>query len=185
MLDGILGGLHPTPAPHTRPSSYVTHSTRQLNFLDRSNIGNAKAANLMEDIGINSKQYSIALTVTYVPYIAAELPLTLAIRKVGPNILIPTLVILWGIVSLFQGFITNYSGLLAARFFLGCTEGAIVPSSMAYLSTFYRRRDLGKRVAFYFSATSLAGAFSGLLAAAILNMHGVGGKPGWAWIFIL
>ncbi len=25
----------------------------------------------------------------------------------------------------------------------------------------------------------------GLLAAAISNMDGVGGKPGWAWIFIL
>lgn len=36
----------------------------------------------MEDLGINSTQYSIALTVTYVPYIVAELPLTLAIRKV-------------------------------------------------------------------------------------------------------
>ena len=23
------------------------------------------------------------------------------------------------------------------------------------------------------------------MAAAISNMHGVGGKPGWAWIFIL
>ena len=103
----------------------------------------------------------------------------------GPNILIPTLVILWGIVTLFQGFIHNYSGLLAARFFLGCTEGAILPSSMTYLSTFYRRSDLAKRVAFYFSATSLAGAFSGLLAAAIVNMEGIGGKHGWAWIFIL
>jgi len=36
----------------------------------------------MQDIGINSNQYSIALTVTYVPYIVAELPLTLLIRKV-------------------------------------------------------------------------------------------------------
>ena len=31
----------------------------------------------------------------------------------------------------------------------------------------------------------LSGAFSGLLAAGIENMHGVGGRPGWAWIFIL
>jgi len=31
----------------------------------------------------------------------------------------------------------------------------------------------------------LSGAFSGLLAAAIQKMDGVGGKPGWAWIFIL
>lgn len=103
----------------------------------------------------------------------------------GPNILIPTLVVAWGLVTTFQGFIHNYSGLLAARFFLGCTEGAILPSSMAYLSTFYRRGDLGKRVAFYFSATSLAGAFSGLLAAAIVHLDGKGGKRGWAWIFIL
>lgn len=56
---------------------------------------------------------------------------------------------------------------------------------MTYLSTFYRRTDLGKRVAFYFSATSLAGAFSGLLAAGLLHMDGLAGKRGWAWIFII
>lgn len=31
----------------------------------------------------------------------------------------------------------------------------------------------------------MAGSFGGLLAAAIAKMKGVGGKPGWAWIFIL
>jgi MFS family permease len=31
----------------------------------------------------------------------------------------------------------------------------------------------------------LAGSFGGLLAAAIALMDGVGGRPGWAWIFIL
>ena len=37
----------------------------------------------------------------------------------------------------------------------------------------------------FFSAASLSGAFSGLLAAAIVNMDGIGGRPGWAWVFIL
>jgi len=36
-----------------------------------------------------------------------------------------------------------------------------------------------------FSAASFAGAFSGLLAAAIENMNGKRGLSGWAWIFIL
>jgi len=31
----------------------------------------------------------------------------------------------------------------------------------------------------------LAGSFGGLLAAAIAQMDGIGGKPGWAWIFII
>jgi MFS family permease len=60
-----------------------------------------------------------------------------------------------------------------------------VKSCIAYMSTFYCRADLGKRVAVFFSATSLAGAFSGLLAAALLNMEGLSGKRGWQWIFIM
>ena len=41
--------------------------------------------------------------------------------------MIPALVVSWGLVTTFQGFINNYAGLLAARFFLGLTEGAILP----------------------------------------------------------
>lgn len=37
----------------------------------------------------------------------------------------------------------------------------------------------------FFSAASIAGAFSGLLAFGIARMDGVGGLEGWRWIFIL
>lgn len=46
-------------------------------------------------------------------------------------------------------------------------------------------RDLGTRVASFFSASALSGAFSGLLAAAISKMDGIAGYAGWRWIFIL
>ena len=54
-----------------------------------------------------------------------------------------------------------------------------------YLSCWYKRSELGIRAAVFFSAAAFAGSFGGLLAAAIEKLHGVGGKPGWAWIFIL
>jgi sugar phosphate permease len=41
------------------------------------------------------------------------------------------------------------------------------------------------RAAIFFSAAAVSGSFGGLLAAAIVNMDGLGGRPGWAWIFIL
>jgi MFS family permease len=41
------------------------------------------------------------------------------------------------------------------------------------------------RFAMMFSVTSLAGAFSGLLAFAILHLNGEHGIAGWRWIFIL
>lgn len=53
------------------------------------------------------------------------------------------------------------------------------------LSCWYKRSEFGIRAAIFFSAAAVAGSFGGLLAAAIVNMDGLGGKPGWAWIFIL
>lgn len=41
------------------------------------------------------------------------------------------------------------------------------------------------RQALFFSAASIAGAFSGLLAFAIANMDGIAGLEGWRWIFII
>ena len=59
------------------------------------------------------------------------------------------------------------------------------PGIVLYLSSFYKRYHLQLRVAMILSTASLAGAFSGLLAAGIENMDGDRGLPGWAWIFIL
>jgi MFS family permease len=49
----------------------------------------------------------------------------------------------------------------------------------------YQREEMQFRQALFFSAASVAGAFSGLLAYAINNMDGVAGVAGWRWIFIL
>ena len=49
----------------------------------------------------------------------------------------------------------------------------------------YKRDEAQKRSTFFFSATSLAGAFGGLLATAIGKMGGVAGYSSWRWIFII
>ncbi|KAG8703948.1 hypothetical protein FRC08_002539 [Ceratobasidium sp. 394] len=156
-----------------------------LSFLDRANIGNARVAGLQTDLKMTNKQYSTVLTITYVPYIACELPSNLVLKKIGPHRLLPGIVFLWGLVTALQGLVHNYSGLIATRFFLGLCEGGLLPGIVLYMSAFYRRDQLQLRLALLFSATSLAGAFSGLLAAAIVKLDGRHGRPGWAWIFIL
>lgn len=49
----------------------------------------------------------------------------------------------------------------------------------------YGQRQVQTRLALFYCASALSGAFSGLLAFAIAKMDGVGGRPGWAWIFLL
>ncbi|KAF3064097.1 putative transporter C11D3.18C [Daldinia childiae] len=49
----------------------------------------------------------------------------------------------------------------------------------------YKRSESQKRYSLFFTSTSLAGAFGGLLASAIGKMQGIRGYNGWRWIFIL
>ncbi|KAJ3575385.1 hypothetical protein NP233_g1136 [Leucocoprinus birnbaumii] len=156
-----------------------------FSWLDRTNVGNASVAGLQRDLRMTPRQYSIALTVTFVPYILVELPSNLVLKTIGPNRLLPGLLLSWGIVATCQGLVHNYAGFVACRFFLGLCEGGLYPGLIVWLSSFYPRDFLQLRIAIVGASVSLAGAFSGLLAFAISNMHGVGGRPAWAWIFIL
>ncbi|KAL8287687.1 hypothetical protein RQP46_003545 [Phenoliferia psychrophenolica] len=85
-----------------------------------------------------------------------------------------------------NGFVTNYGGLLAVRWFLGVTEAGLSPGVNYYLSCWYKREEFGLRAAVFFSAATVSGAFGGLISAGIgSGMQHVGGQPAWAWIFIL
>lgn len=84
-----------------------------------------------------------------------------------------------------MGLVKSFPGLLVARMALGICEGGLFPGVTWYITLWYRRHECGLRMAVFFSAATLAGAFGGLLARGIAEMDGVGGHPGWAWIFIL
>ncbi|KAI9568128.1 major facilitator superfamily domain-containing protein [Boletus coccyginus] len=154
-----------------------------LDAVDRTSIANARVAGLQTSLGMSNYQFAVAITVTL--YIVSQLPTTLLLKHVGPDFMLPTLTALWGVVTISQGLVTNYSGLLACRFFLGFVQGGLPPCIVLYLSFFYPRKQMQIRIASFFASASLASAFSGLLAAAIEQLDGLGGKPGWAWIFII
>jgi len=63
----------------------------------------------------------------------------------------------------------------------GVAESGLFPGVCYYLSMWYKRRERQYRIALFFSAASLAGAFGGILAFGISKMNGVGGYHGWRW----
>ncbi|KAI3328862.1 MFS general substrate transporter [Xylariaceae sp. AK1471] len=156
-----------------------------LAFLDRTNIGNAKVAGLTKDLHLSTGQYNATLTIFFVSYSIFE-PLTnVLLKRLRPSIFIPIIMFFWGASMTGMGFTYNYSGLLAARWFLGLAEAGLFPGVNYYLSCWYKRAEFGTRAAIFFSAAALAGSFGGLLAAAIEKLDGKGGLAGWRWIFIL
>ncbi|OAA35395.1 high-affinity nicotinic acid transporter [Metarhizium rileyi] len=156
-----------------------------LSFLDRGNIGNADVEGLSVDLDIQPDQYNWCLTVFFFTYAAFEVPSNLLLKKLRPSRWLPSIMVAWGLVMTLMGLVKSYHGLLIARVFLGVTEGGLFPGVAYYLTMWYCRHEIQFRQALFFSAASIAGAFSGLLAFAISKMDGTAGLEGWRWIFIL
>ncbi|KAI1310479.1 major facilitator superfamily domain-containing protein [Xylaria venustula] len=156
-----------------------------LSFLDRGNIGNAKIEGLQEDLHMTDDQYNLCLTVFFFAYAAFEVPSNLLLKRLRPSRWLPTIMVAWGTILTLMGIVQNFKGLLSTRLFLGVAEAGLYPGCAYYLTMWYCRREIQLRQAMFFSAASIAGAFSGLLAYAIAKLDGLGGLEGWRWIFIL
>lgn len=135
-----------------------------LSFLDRSNVGNARIEGLTTSIHITGDQYLTGLTLYFIGYVLFEVPFNIVLKRSTPKLCLPTFTIIWGIVATLQGIIVNEAGYFAVRFFLGLTECGLFPGVLWYLSMWYTREERQTRVALFFSAASLAGAFGGILA---------------------
>ena len=156
-----------------------------LAFLDRTNIANAAIFGLQKDLKLTGNQYNTALTMFFVPYIAFEIPSNIILKRLKPHVWLSGCMFVFGLVTICQGLVKNWSGLLATRFFLGLAETGMFPGSFYLIGMWYKRSEAQKRYSFFFGSTSLAGAFGGLLASAIGKMNGMRGYLGWRWIFIL
>lgn len=53
--------------------------------------------------------------------------------------------IAWGCCMVGMGFVDNWSGLMAARWFLGLAEAGLFPGINYYLSCWYKREEFGVR----------------------------------------
>ncbi|KAI9460333.1 MFS general substrate transporter [Boletus coccyginus] len=156
-----------------------------LCFLDRNNIGNAKIAGMSTDLDLVGLRYNTIAAIFFVPYILGQVPSNVVLKFFRPSRWIPVLMVTWGLVTTLTCLVKTYPELLVARVFLGLAESGLFPGVTYYISLWYPRAELAKRIAIFSSAATLAGAFGGFLAYAIEKMEGMGGLRGWRWIFCL
>ena len=134
---------------------------------------------------MSEANYNTSLTMFFIGYILFEVFWNLILKRVGPKLWLPAVTFVWGVVTTLQGVTVRNGGnagaigFLIVRFFLGVAEGALFPGVVFLLSMWYKRHERQYRVALFFSAASLAGAFGGILAYGIGHMRGLAGLAGW------
>ncbi|KAJ5469249.1 transporter [Penicillium diatomitis] len=155
-----------------------------FNSLDKSNLGNAKTAGLDKTLHLEGNQYNMILSIFFVPYVLTAPFLGLLGKKFGPNIVLPCMMLTFGVCTILVVTAYNFSGLFAIRWFLGMSESAFFPLVIYYQTTFYRRGELARRLAIFYAAQSIASAFSGLLAFGVFRIH-TGPLASWRYLFLI
>lgn len=139
-----------------------------------------------DDLNLGSDRYSIALVVFFVSYVVFEIPSNMILTRTRPSRYPPTIMFLWGGVTIGMAFTPNYETLVALRFVMGILEAGFAPGILMLLSSWYKKEEQSKRFAVYISAAILSGAFGGLLAGSITSgLEGAHGVRGWRWLFVV
>uniref|UniRef100_A0A8H7NJT1 Major facilitator superfamily (MFS) profile domain-containing protein n=1 Tax=Bionectria ochroleuca TaxID=29856 RepID=A0A8H7NJT1_BIOOC len=134
-----------------------------LNFLDRSNLAQARQGSLEADLGMSGTDFNLATSIFFVGYLLMQLPSNLVLTRARPSL-----------------------HLIVVRFFLGFVEAPFFPGAVFLMSSWYTRAELTRRIAWLYAGNALANMFGGLLGAAILgSLEGSLGLAGWRWLFII
>ncbi|KPM34546.1 hypothetical protein AK830_g12025 [Neonectria ditissima] len=154
--------------------------------LDRVNLSNARVAGMNDDLRFDiGDRYSIALLVFFVTYFLFELPTTLSLRRVGPKLLLNSLVLCWGLVMLGMGWANDWRVIVVCRMLIGVFEAGFLPCCMYLLSSWYQRYEVQQRMALWYMINLFISAFGNILAYALIKLDGTHGVAGWRWIFII
>ncbi|KAL1914241.1 uncharacterized protein VTP21DRAFT_9081 [Calcarisporiella thermophila] len=140
----------------------------------------------MDALQLTAQDYAVIIGVFYASYIALEIPTNLLITKVGASRWIPVSITAWSIATICHAAVSEYSHLVLTRFFLGAAESGIAAGLTVYLTTFYKREEMMRRMMILQCSSLFGNAFGGLIAYAIQrNLEGAAGLSSWRWIFIL
>ena len=152
-------------------------------YLDRVNVGFA-AMDMQRQLHFSNTVYGTGAGMFFLGYALFDLPSNLLLRRVGTRVWIARIMIAWGLIAACMGFVRTPGSFYTIRFLLGVGEAGFVPGMLLYLTFWFPSEQRARAVAWFMTATSLAGVVGGPLSGALLKLDGVGGLSGWQWLFL-
>lgn len=136
-------------------------------------------------IHADSAQWALIVSLFYVGFVVGQPAGVYTLKSMTPQVVLGVAVIIWGICLTSLMAVTSPSQAQGIRVIIGFCEG-LDHAALLYLSLWYTPRELATRSGIFYSASSLAGAFNGLIAYAIVSSYADHPpyRP-WQWLFLV
>ena len=157
-------------------------------YIDRINVGFAKlqlSATFGVDEGTFSAMYGFGAGIFFLGYFLFEVPSNLILERVGARVWIARIMVVWGFVSAGMMFVRTPAQFYAMRFLLGLAEAGFFPGILFYLTCWFPSALRARTVAFFATASALAGVVGSPLSGVLMKLDGCLGLGGWQWLFAL
>ncbi|KAM0742377.1 hypothetical protein ACQRIT_002554 [Beauveria bassiana] len=157
-----------------------------IKYLDQSNINNAYVSGMKEDLHLEGNELNLFTTYFNVAYCIMLIPSQIIMTHVRPSWWLPSVEIVWGIITGLFALTRSAKQVYVLRAFLGLCESAAYPGMIILFMSWYTPTEMAKRIGFYHSCQSVGQMLSGALQAAIINsLSGKSGLAGWRWLFVV
>lgn len=156
-----------------------------MNYMDRNNMAAARLNGLEEDLRLTGQEFNTLISVLFIGYVLMQIPSNTYLSRIRrPSLYLSCCIFLWGIISIGTGAAQSFRAALVSRFFLGFSEAVYYPGVLFMLSRWYKRDELGLRMAYFTGGSSVANAFGSLIASGVLaTTDGKLGYQAWRWLF--
>ncbi|EXJ79503.1 hypothetical protein A1O1_08767 [Capronia coronata CBS 617.96] len=168
----------------------LSNTTSQLfvsylfQYMDKSIMAQSLVYGLTEDLGLKGQEYSWCGSIFFFGYLSVQPFTGISMNRVPIGRFVTVISFCWAVVVFCTAGATNFSGLMAARFFLGMVEGGISPAYVLVTGMWYKKTEIPKRATLWFAANGLAIIIQAVISYGIghINQTEI---PTWKWFFII
>jgi sugar phosphate permease len=157
------------------PIAFITYS---LAYLDRANFGFAAAGGMAKDLNITASMSSLLGSLFFLGYFFFQIPGAMYAANKSAKRLIFWSLILWGLLAMATGLISNVKFLIVIRFMLGVVESAVMPSMLIFLSRWFTKGERSRANTFLILGNPATILWMSILSGYLVD------SVGWRWMFI-
>jgi ACS family tartrate transporter-like MFS transporter len=153
-------------------------------YIDRINIGFAGVA-LKKEFGFSNTVFAAGAGLFFIGYFLFEVPSNMLLARVGARRWIARIMVSWGLLSAAMIFVQGTYSFYFLRFLLGFAEAGFFPGVIYYLVCWFPADYRARMMALFTAGIPLSTVIGSPISAQLLKMSGIGGLPGWQWMFLL